>query len=214
MNQEERLKRYQAFKVNTLGTREHYTTYSSEFPKTNLGRNQLVWPWYGYWESQHCLQLWHARRYISLSGPSLRLMKLRHFSYGLHTLLCSRWQQCRGVIILKDLVPHTIVNRVIVVQCYLAPERKFLWGTPRIIWISESYLKLRDFDPNFRFWHLSPSCRPRRSIRYKGIGNLIHRWWRGWKNSKICSRTIRGNCYRTSWRNWHLNLHWRPIDWL
>ena len=113
-----------------------------------------------------------------------------------------------------DLVPHTIVNRVIVVQCYLAPERKFLWGTPRIIWISESYLKLRDFDPIFRFWHLSPSCRPRRSIRYKGIGNLIHRWWRGWKNSKICSRTIRGNCYRTSWRNWHLNLHWRPIDWL
>ena len=48
MNQEERLKRYQAFKVNTLGTRGHYTTYSSEFPKTNLGRNQLVWPWYGY----------------------------------------------------------------------------------------------------------------------------------------------------------------------
>ena len=71
-----------------------------------------------------------------------------------------------------------------------------------------------NFNPIFRFGHLSPSCRPGRSIWYKRIGNLIHRWWRGWKNSKICSRTIRGNCYRTSWWNWHLNLHWRPIDWL
>ena len=71
-----------------------------------------------------------------------------------------------------------------------------------------------NFNRIFRFGHLSPSCRPGRSIWYKRIGHLIHRWWRGWKNSKICSRTIRGNCYRTSWWNWHLNLHWRPIDWL
>ena len=45
-----------------LVSRVHLTNNYLELPKTNLGRNQLVWPWYGYWESQHCLQLWHARR--------------------------------------------------------------------------------------------------------------------------------------------------------
>ena len=49
MNQEERLKRYQAFKVGKpLVSRVSWGNYDLELPKTNLGRNQLVWPWYGY----------------------------------------------------------------------------------------------------------------------------------------------------------------------
>ena len=48
MNQEERLKRYQAFKVKHQVSRAPWTNYYLELPKTNLGRNQLVWPWYGY----------------------------------------------------------------------------------------------------------------------------------------------------------------------